>query len=218
MDGNSRWANSKGFPKIAGHKQGAETAKETAKIAIELGVKYLTLYTFSSENWKRPAEEVSGIISLLKYYLERDAIELIKNGVNLRFIGDLTPFPKDVSDMCARVSKQSKNNDRLFLNIALNYGSKQEIITTVKSLITQGKEINIENIEQNLFTHPHPDVDLLIRTGGDHRLSNFLLWQMAYTELYFTQTLWPDFDKTTMQKAIEDFKKRERRFGGRIEL
>ena len=215
MDGNSRWAASKGLPRAAGHKSGAENAKETTKSAIKLGIKYLTLYTFSSENWKRGEEEVSTLMGLLKLYLERDANELIENGIKLNFIGDLAGLPDDIEKLCLKTAEKSKNNDRLHLNIALNYGSKQEIIRAANNLKDKGLAITEESLEQELYTHPCPAPDLLIRTGGDQRISNFLLWQCAYTELYFTETLWPDFNFEELQKAIEDFKGRERRFGGR---
>lgn len=215
MDGNSRWAASKNMMRAAGHKAGAENAKQTTKNCVKLGIKYLTLYTFSSENWKRGEEEVSTLMGLLKLYLERDANELIENGIKLHFIGDLTALPKDIETLCKKVEKASQKNDRLHLNIALNYGGRQEIIQAAKKLALIGKEITEENLEKELYTHPCPAPDMLIRTGGDQRISNFLLWQSAYTEFYFTETLWPDFDMAELQKAVDDFNGRERRFGGR---
>lgn len=215
MDGNGRWAKQRDLSIGDGHKKGGETAKEIAKNCIEKGIKYLTLYTFSSENWKRDKSEIEGIIELLKYYLDRDSDELIQNGVNLRFIGDLTAFPEAVIEKCNNVSKLSKENNKLFLSIALNYGGKQEIVNAIKIAIEENLEANIENISNKLYTAPYPDPDLLVRTGGDQRVSNFLLWQMAYTEFYFTEVLWPDFDMKCLEEAIEDFNKRERRFGGR---
>ncbi|HCR86273.1 MAG TPA: di-trans,poly-cis-decaprenylcistransferase [Alphaproteobacteria bacterium] len=215
MDGNSRWAKARNLPRVAGHKQGAENAKEITKCAVKLNIKYLTLYTFSSENWKRGEEEVSTLMGLLKLYLERDANELIGNGINLKFIGDLAGLPNDIEALCRKVEKASQKNDRLQLNIALNYGSKQEIVNAAKKLALTGREITEENLEKELYTYPCPVPDLMVRTGGDQRISNFLLWQSAYTELYFTETLWPDFNMEELQKAIEDFKGRERRFGGR---
>lgn len=215
MDGNGRWAKQHGVSVSDGHKQGAETAKRTAQNCIEKGIKYLTLYTFSSENWKRDESEVSAIIDLLKYYLDRDSNELIENGVNLRFIGDLSAFPDAVIEKCESVAEASKGNDKLYLSIALNYGGRQEIVNAMQEVIEENLEANIENISNKLYTAPYPDPDLLVRTGGDQRVSNFLLWQMAYTEFYFTETLWPDFDMKCLEEAEEDFSKRERRFGGR---
>ena len=218
MDGNGRWASKHGLPVAAGHKQGAEAAKEITKTCVELGIKYLTLYTFSSENWNRPEDEVKNILGLLKYYLGEEAEKLVKNGVRIKFIGDISAFSDDIKKRCAELESKNPDNVKLIINIALNYGGRQEIINAVNAAIKNGKEISHEDFTKLLYTADTPDPDLLVRTGGDLRISNFLLWQSAYTEFYFTEILWPDFNKNELVKAIEDYNNRERRFGGRNEL
>ena len=218
MDGNGRWASKHGVPVAAGHKQGAEAAKEITKACVEFGIKYLTLYTFSSENWSRPEDEVKNILSLLKYYLGEEAEKLVKNGVRIKFIGDISAFSDDIKKRCSELESKNPDNIKLIINIALNYGGRQEIINAVNAAIKDGKEISQEDFNKLLYTADTPDPDLLVRTGGDLRISNFLLWQAAYTEFYFTEILWPDFNKNELVKAIEDYNNRERRFGGRKEL
>lgn len=215
MDGNGRWAKKNKTTTASGHKKGAEAAKETTKACLELGIKHLTLYTFSSENWKRPEKEVKNLLNLLKYYLGDEAEKLAKNGVALRFIGDVSAFSKDIQKRCEQLESKTSKNNKLTVSIALNYGGRQEIIQAVNKAIRSGKEISEKRFEELLYTTNTPDPDLLIRTGGDLRISNFLLWQSAYTEFYFTEILWPDFDKNELIKAVEDFNLRERRFGGR---
>ncbi len=215
MDGNSRWAIKNSFTTQEGHKQGAETAKLVIESSAKIGVKYLTLYAFSSENWGRPEEEVNAIKKLLEFYLSEGAEQLLDKGVKLNFIGDYSAFGRAISERCEKLIDKSKSNDLINVNIALNYGSKQEIVNAAKTLCENNEEITIANIEKNLYTNKFPDPDLLIRTGGDKRISNFLLWQSAYTEIYFSDILWPDFNDEALKIACEDFKKRERRFGGR---
>ncbi len=215
MDGNGRWAEKKKLPVSAGHKQGAEAAKEITKACVELGIEHLTLYTFSSENWNRPESEVENILKLLKYYLGEEAEKLAKKGVKLKFIGDISAFSDDIQHRCRELENKSSSNDRLTVSIALNYGGRQEIVNAVNIAVKNKKELSTDEFSALLYTNKTPDPDLLIRTGGDLRLSNFLLWQCAYTEFYFTETLWPDFNKDELVKAIGDYNNRERRFGGR---
>jgi len=216
MDGNGRWAQKKTLPVVAGHKAGAEAAKNLTKACVELGVEYLTLYTFSAENWNRSEVEVKNILSLLKFYLGVEAEKLVKNDIRMKFIGDISAFSEDIQKRCADLEQKTKNHKKMTVSIALNYGGRQEILNAVHRSIKQNKEITAEEFSELLYTKGTPDPDLLIRTGGDLRISNFLLWQCAYTEFYFTETLWPDFDKKELIKAIEDFNSRERRFGKRL--
>ncbi len=213
MDGNHRWAKKHSLPRGTGHKQGAEAAREIIKLCPEFGIKYLTLYAFSSENWNRPEDEVTEIMGILRFYLGRELKSLHKNGVRLKIIGDCSRLSKDISKDIKEAEELTRNNEVLFLNIALSYGSRQEIISAVRKLIADNKPA--ESLAEYLYTRGIPDPDLLIRTGGDQRLSNFLLWQSAYTELYFTPTLWPDFKREDLLQAIETFNKRERRYGKR---
>ncbi len=215
MDGNGRWAAANKKAIREGHKKGAEIAKETVKSCLNKKIKFLTLYAFSSENWARPEEEVKDLINLLRLYLADDAEALIKKNIRLKFIGDIKAFPEDVQKKCSELEKKSSLNPELTVSIALNYGSKQEIANALQIIKKKNEVSTIENIGKYLYTAELPDPDLLIRTGGDHRLSNFLLWQSAYTELYFCDTFWPDFNETELDKAIEEFSRRERRFGTR---
>jgi undecaprenyl diphosphate synthase len=216
MDGNGRWAEKRKLPVAAGHKQGAEAAKEITKLCVELGIEFLTLYTFSSENWSRPEDEVENILKLLKFYLGDEAEKLSEKGVRLKFIGDLSAFSGDIQKRCKELESKSSQDIKLTVSIALNYGGRQEIVSAVNKAIQNNKPVSIEEFSKLLYTNGTPEPDLLIRTGGDLRISNFLLWQCAYTELYFTETLWPDFNKAELIKAIEDFNSRERRFGSRL--
>lgn len=220
MDGNGRWAKSRGLPRPAGHKKGADALRRTLDSCRDAGIKYLTVYAFSSENWKRPSEEVSDLMQLLKHYLEKELPELKKNNVCLRFIGD---FSKLDADMQARVQdamQETASNTSFNLTVALSYGSRQELTRAVRQLAEkiktgelQPKDITEEMINASLDTADLPEPDLLIRTGGEQRISNFLLWQSAYTEFYFTPALWPDFDASHLQEALTEFAKRERRYG-----
>lgn len=220
MDGNSRWAKKHNLPTALGHKQGAEAARKALIGCIKLNIPYLTLYTFSSENWQRSSEEVGDLIELLKFYLSNELDLLIEQKVRVKIIGNKNKFPQDVIDLVDRCEEATKNNDRLFLQIALSYGSRIEIIEAQKKLLSDvvsGKLI-LEELDEKIFskylyTNSVPDPDLLIRTSGEYRVSNFLLWQIAYTELYFTKILWPDFNITHLRRAINNYKKRERRYG-----
>jgi undecaprenyl diphosphate synthase len=222
MDGNGRWAKKRGLPRVAGHRAGAEAVRRTLKAAVKNGVEVLTLYAFSSENWRRSDEEVSDLKGLLGYYLERELDSLAKEGVGLRLIGDYRAFGPDLTQRLERAMERLKSNSRLTLVVALNYGSRAEIVEAVRTLAlkTRAGEIDPAAIDEaaleaQLDTHELPELDLLIRTSGEVRLSNFLLWQAAYAELIFTPTLWPDFGEEEFAKAIEQFSARERRFGGR---
>ena len=222
MDGNGRWANKRGLPRVAGHRAGAEAVRRTLRAAVKNGVEVLTLYAFSSENWRRPEEEVSDLKGLLGYYLERELDSLAKEGVKLRLIGDYEAFGPDLSKRLEKAMASLQSNRRLTLVVALNYGSRAEIAAAARKLATKAvsgeiepASIDEEALGSHLQTHGLPELDLLIRTSGEVRLSNFLLWQAAYAELVFTPTLWPDFDEAELVKAIEEFAARERRFGGR---
>ncbi len=220
MDGNGRWAKARHLPRTAGHKKGADAARAAIEACVELRVPCLTLYAFSSENWNRPEEEVGELMNLLKFYLGRELASLHKNGVRMRFIGDRSRLSEDIRERLAQAEELTANNTRLWLQVALSYGSRQEIVQAARALAEQVSAgtldlaaIDEKLLERHLYTAGLPDPDLLIRTGGDQRISNFLLWQCAYTEFYFTDTLWPDFSKENLREAIEDFRGRERRFG-----
>jgi len=221
MDGNGRWAKRRGLPRVLGHKAGIESVREVIKVSKEVGVKYLTLFTFSKENWRRPPDEVDALMELLKRMLKREVEELHRNNVRIKAIGRIEDLPKNVRNGLIEAIKKTEKNTGLTLTLALSYGGRQEIVDAVKRIardVAEGK-IQAEDIEEDLFRSylydPElPDPDLLIRTSGELRISNFLLWEIAYTEIYVTPTLWPDFRREEYLKALEDFKKRERRFGG----
>ena len=216
MDGNGRWASAKTLPRIAGHKQGVKAVRNITEICGELGVNFLTLYTFSEENWNRPQMEVSALMKLLVSSLKKEVKDLIKNNVRFTVIGDVSKMDKFVQDELNEAIEFTKDNDGLNLNLALSYGGRQEIITAFKSLYSQinsSDEITEERFESHLYTSDIPDPDLLIRTGGEMRVSNFLLWQIAYTELHITNTFWPAFGRDELLIAINDYQQRERRFG-----
>jgi len=222
MDGNGRWAKKRGLPRVAGHRAGAEAVRRTLKAAVRNGVEVLTLYAFSSENWRRTEEEVSDLKGLLGYYLERELDSLAKEGVRLRLIGDYRAFGADLSARLERAMQRLEGNSRLTLVVALNYGSRAEIAEAARKLAAKAVDgaidpssIDEHSLEAELHTHGLPELDLLIRTSGEIRLSNFLLWQAAYAELIFTPTLWPDFGEAELAEAIHQFSARERRFGGR---
>ena len=222
MDGNGRWAKKRGLPRVAGHRAGAEAVRRTLKAAVKNGVEVLTLYAFSSENWRRSEEEVSDLKGLLGYYLERELDSLAKEGVRLRLIGDYHAFGPDLVQRLERAMERLEGNSRLTLVVALNYGSRAEIAEAARKLAAKAvageidaAAIDERSIEAELHTHGLPELDLLIRTSGEVRLSNFLLWQAAYAELVFTPTLWPDFGEAEFADAIGQFSARERRFGGR---
>ena len=216
MDGNGRWARAKALPRIAGHKQGVKGVRNITEICGELGVKYLTLYTFSEENWNRPQMEISALMKLLVSSLKKEVRDLNKNNVRFTVIGDVTKMDNFVQDELNEAIELTKDNDGLNLNLALSYGGRQEIITAFKRLYSQissTDEITEKRFESQLYTSKIPDPDLLIRTGGEMRVSNFLLWQIAYTELHITNTFWPAFGRDELLIAINDYQQRERRFG-----
>jgi len=220
MDGNGRWAKKRGLLRNLGHKSGAKSVKQVVEACAEINVKYLTLYTFSTENWNRPKLEVELLMKLLISSLKKELKTLQKNNIKLTTIGNVDSLPKSVHKELMDVIEKTKNNTRLTLSLALSYGSREELIKTIKeiSLKVKNNLISPENIDKSvinnhLYTRNLPDVDLLIRTSGEQRISNFLLWQIAYAELYFTEVLWPDFTKENLFEAILNYQNRERRFG-----
>jgi undecaprenyl diphosphate synthase len=222
MDGNGRWAKQRGLPRVAGHKAGAEAVRRAIQAAADHGVEALTLYAFSSENWRRSAEEVADLTGLMRFYLERELATLEREGVRLKLIGDYSAFGRDLMARLDRAVERTAKNGRLTLVIALNYGSRAELAAAARALAGKAvageitpDEIDEQSIEAELQTRDLPELDLLIRTSGELRLSNFLLWQAAYAELLFVETLWPDFDEQAFADALQKFAARERRFGGR---
>ena len=214
MDGNGRWAKKRFLPRIAGHRAGVEAVRVAVKAAPDLGIEVLTLYAFSSENWKRPAEEVSDLMGLLRHFLQSELDDLHRNGVRIRVIGDPERLGDSLRQILDRSVEHTKDNKRLTLVLALNYGSQDEIVRAVRRLAADGVEPSIEAIEARLDTAELPLPDLVIRTSGEQRLSNFMMWQAAYAELVFTDTLWPDFNAENLADAVKAFRQRERRYGG----
>lgn len=222
MDGNGRWAKQRSLPRVAGHRKGAETLREMLEGCRQLGIRYLTIYAFSAENWERPSEEVSDLMGLLRHYLNQELPRLVKNGIRLRIIGDRARLEKDILRDIEVAEKQTAGFDSFYLTVALSYGSRQEILRAVESLARDmasgkinGEALNEEILGARLDTCALPDPDLLIRTGGEQRLSNFLLWQSAYTELFFSPVMWPDFTVDHLREALQEYARRERRFGRR---
>ena len=218
MDGNGRWATQRNKYRTSGHKAGVESVRKTIRQSSKLGVKWLTLFAFSSENWSRPQKEVSMLMELFTRALKKEVPELHENGVRLNFIGDLSRFSAGLQKRMNHVAAMTQNNSKMVLTIAVNYGGRWDLLQAAKKLANaiQSKEIdNVteESYSRHLSMNDAPNPDLLIRTGGEVRISNFLLWQMAYTELYFTTTLWPDFDEESLNQAIHEYHQRERRFG-----
>ena len=220
MDGNGRWASHKGKKRIFGHRSGVKAVQKVVEEAAELKIKYLTLFAFSTENWKRPREEIGVLMKLLVSSLKSEFEKLLKNRIKLNVIGNISQLPKIVQDELNYVINKTKNNSQMTLTLALSYGGREELVSTfiklackVKNNIISPEKIDQSIINEHLYTHNLPDVDLLIRTSGEKRLSNFLLWQIAYAELYFSKILWPDFNKKHLHKAIINYQKRERRFG-----
>ncbi len=221
LDGNGRWAKKRLLPRNLGHKAGAKAVEDICEDAWNLGIKYLTVYAFSTENWKRPEDEVNALMKLLRNYLV-DCIERSnKNNMRVRIIGEKTALSEDIREKIEKLEEVTKNNTGLNFTIAINYGSRDEMTRAVKKIADMAAkgeisadDINMEMISENLDTKGIPDPDLLIRTSGEERLSNFLLWQLAYTEFYFTDVLWPDFDKKELEKAVQKYSGRDRRFGG----
>jgi undecaprenyl diphosphate synthase len=217
MDGNGRWAQLRGLPRIEGHRVGAGRAKEIIEVSIELGIKCLTLYTFSTENWGRPQAEVSMLMKLLEVYLKKELAELMKKGVVFRAIGEIWRLPENIRDLVRKTEEKTASNDGMILVAALSYSGRNEILRAVGKIVSSGvkpQELSEKLFNSCLDTAGLPSPDFIIRTSGERRLSNFLLWQAAYAELYFTDTLWPDFDKEEFMLAIQDFQGRDRRFGG----
>ena len=221
MDGNGRWAKARGLPRVAGHRRGAEAVRRVVRGAGELGIPVLTLFAFSTENWTRPAGEVSDLMGLLRHYLRNELEELHKNGARLRVIGNRDGLAADIVRDIADAENLTRNNSRIDVNICINYGSRDEILRATRSLARQvaAGALEADRIDANLFerellTAGVPDPDLLIRTSGEQRISNFLLWQCAYSELVFVDTLWPDFGKDDLERAVAEFRRRERRYGG----
>lgn len=221
MDGNGRWAKERNLLRTIGHRAGVDALRDVIKTSSDLSIKYLSLYAFSTENWKRPKQEISALMKLLIEYLKKEVKELHRNNVRINAIGDITKFPETAQNEIKIAESLTRNNNGLHVNIALNYGSRDEIVRTIKKIgneLLEGKidldDINEDLININLDTQAIPEPDLLIRTGGEYRLSNFLLWQCAYTELWFTDLYWPDFSKQHLIQAIYDFQNRKRRFGG----
>jgi undecaprenyl diphosphate synthase len=220
MDGNGRWAQQRSLPRIAGHKQGVESVREVVRACRETGIPVLTLYAFSRENWNRPKWEVKALMQLLSRYLKSEIGELVKNGIALRVIGNLAQLPERLQSQLLSAVKQTQENKAMILNVALSYSGRAEILMAVRKMAEaiRNKTLSMEDISEKtfesfLYTHGLPDPDLLIRTSGEYRLSDFLIYQTAYTEIYVTPTLWPDFRKKHLLAAIQEFNKRERRFG-----
>lgn len=220
MDGNGRWAKKRGMPRSVGHKKGAETVKEITRAAGEIGVKYLTLYAFSTENWNRSEEEVATLMDLLREYLKSDLKEIQENGVKIVFIGERQMLDADIVENMRKLEADTAGNDKMTLCIALSYGSRQEIVNAARKIAALAKrgDIQPEDVDSKMFsdmlyTKDIPDPDMLIRTSGEQRVSNYLLWQLAYTEFFFTDVLWPDFSRKHLEDIIAEFNSRERRYG-----
>lgn len=216
MDGNGRWALSRGLPRLAGHRAGTENLRRVIEACVEFGIKYLTIYAFSTENWGRPYEEVQGLMRILEDVIDRELQQLHDQGVQLRHIGRLDRLSPSLREKVLKAIERTRNNTRLILNVAFNYGGRDEIVCAIQRLIADGvkaEEVTDDLVSQYLFTAGLPDPDLIIRTSGELRGSNFLIWQGAYSEWYFTPTYWPDFDKEELGRALEEFKQRERRYG-----
>ena len=214
MDGNGRWAKKRRMPRNVGHRAGAEVLKKITTYADEIGIKAITAYTFSTENWKRPQAEIDGIMSLLREYLLDYKKNLGDKNAVIKVIGDRSVLDDDIIELMAKTEEFTKDNTGVVLSLAINYGGQDEIVRAVKKLVADGKDINAENINKNLYTSELPPVDLIIRPSGEKRLSNFLLWQAAYAEFWYDDILWPDFTIEKFNEAIIDFQKRNRRFGG----
>lgn len=223
MDGNGRWAQKHNLPRSAGHKAGLKTVRMVIVESIKAGINYLTLFAFSTENWKRPKEEVSSLMDLFQEAIKKEKKDLLKNKIKVRFIGNRANLPLPLSLAMSNMEKETKNNKKLSLNIAINYGGRSEICNAFQLISQKVLDGNIKPsqitqifINEHLFTTGLPDPDLLIRTGGELRISNFLLWQIAYSELWFTRTFWPDFSRKQLLRAISDYEKRVRKFGGKV--
>jgi undecaprenyl diphosphate synthase len=217
MDGNGRWARARGLPRLAGHRAGTENLRRVLRQCTELGIKVLTIYAFSTENWERPQIEVRGLMSILERVIDRELAELDANGVQIRHLGRLDGVSERLQRSIEKALKVTAHNDRLILNVAFNYGGRAELVDAIRQIIAQGipaEEVDEELVSRFLYTGGLPDPDLIIRTSGELRVSNFLLWQGAYAEYYVTPTYWPDFDRRELLKALKQYGQRERRFGG----
>lgn len=216
MDGNGRWALEKGLPRLSGHRAGTENLREVIEACAEFGIQYLTIYAFSTENWKRPKEEIQGLMRIFKTMLDRELQNLHENGVQLRHLGRLDQIDKELQEKVREAIELTKDNKTLILNVAFNYGGRDEILQAVKNIIAAGHsvdDIDDEQFSKYLYTSESPDPDLIIRTSGEFRCSNFLIWQSAYAEWYFTPTYWPDFNKEELRQALIVYNQRERRYG-----
>jgi undecaprenyl diphosphate synthase len=216
MDGNGRWSQARGLPRLAGHRAGVENLRRVLTICVEFGIKILTIYAFSTENWRRPIEEVRGLLNILETVIDRELDELNKNGVQLRHLGRLEGLSPELQDKVLQAIELTRHNERLILNVAFNYGGRQELVTAFGRMLADGispDQVDEELVNRYLYTAGLPDPDLIIRTSGEMRVSNFLIWQGAYAEYYVTPTYWPDFDKEELRKALEAYAQRERRFG-----
>ncbi|MGD8813366.1 MAG: isoprenyl transferase [Anaerolineales bacterium] len=216
LDGNGRWARERGLPRNAGHRAGVENLRRVIEACVEFGIKYLTIYAFSTENWGRPEEEVQGLMNILEEVIDRELAELHENGVRLRHLGELERLRPGLQDKVLHAIHLTRNNSRLTLNIAWNYGGRAELVRAIKQMVEDGvasETISEELVGSYLYTSGCPDPDMIIRTSGEFRVSNFLLWQGAYAELYVTPTYWPDYDREELLKALHDYASRERRFG-----
>jgi len=216
MDGNGRWAAARGLPRLAGHRAGTENLRRVIRACVEFGIQYLTIYAFSTENWGRPKDEVDGLMQIVEDVIDKELGELDKEGVQLRHIGRLEHVNPSLRDKVLSAVEQTKNNTRLKLNIAFNYGGRDEIVCAVRGMLNDGvkpDDVTEQLISQYMFTAGIPDPDLIVRTSGEMRISNFLIWQSAYSEWYVTDSYWPDFDKEELRKALVDYNQRERRFG-----
>lgn len=215
MDGNGRWAKSRYLPRIFGHRKGVKKVKEICDLCLKHNISYLTLYAFSTENWKRPEKEINALMSIFREFLKKEALNLIKKNIRLVVSGRYNDFPEDIVKSIDELMYNSKDNDLLVLNVALNYGGRLDIVDSVNKAIKNGiKCVDEQIIRENLYNSFLPDPDLIIRTSGEMRISNFLIWQGAYSEFYFSECLWPDFDEKELIKALKSFSNRERRYGG----
>ncbi len=214
MDGNGRWAKSRGLVRVAGHNEGMKSLIEIVRHTSDLGIKYLTVYAFSTENWKRSVEEVSGIFKLLVLYVKSELDELNRNNVRIKLLGDISKLPQDAYDSIMKAADTTSNNTGLVFSIALNYGGRAEIVQAVNKAVREGKEVTEESFSDLLYTAGIPDPDLIIRTGNEYRLSNFLIWQCAYSEIVISPVYWPDFRIAEYEKCLLEYESRDRRFGG----
>ncbi len=216
MDGNRRWAKKRNLPIASGHRAGADTLQKIIEACIDINIEYLTVYAFSTENWNRAPEEVDDLMNLLREYLVRLEKDNKDRNVKIRIVGDINRLDEDIRDKIIKLQNRTKDNTGLVINIALNYGGRNEIIYAIKSLSKEElNDLTVDSFSEKLYTYPSPDPDLIIRTAGEQRISNFLLWQCAYSEFWYTDTLWPDFSKAELEKAILDYSGRERKFGGK---